>query len=166
MMAADHASESAALAYALDIHELLAIEDINQHTVADLGAITVIRLCRHFDSDFAENANRRQIVLRQMSEFSLVQLRFLDHLDKPDLCGIVSVFRRCLTLGDDARPCLDHGCGTYFTIRIEQLRHPDFFSNNSDNCHFLFSPSSCPRALLADGTVGFTSCHPEVSSFC
>ncbi len=59
MMTVHYARESAALADAEHVDKLFAVEDIDQHAVANLRrfAIAVSRRCRDFNSDFANDAS-------------------------------------------------------------------------------------------------------------
>src|SRR5438067_2517261 len=86
-------------------------------------------------------------------------------------------------LRDHAWPRLQHRRRTHFALRIEQLRHPDFFAQNSCYlCHFLLffqNPSlaiaigwvasylcSLPNALISTSTPAGRSSFISASTVC
>src|SRR5690349_2991101 len=61
-----------------------------------------------------------------------------------NLCGIVAIFIDRLALGHNAGAGLQHRDRVNVTLVIEQLRHADFFPQNSTDCHIrILNSASC-----------------------
>jgi hypothetical protein len=81
-----------------------------------------------------------------MAFHGLGQARFLHEFDQTDLRRIVAVAGLGLVLRDHARTRLQNGGRMHITLIVEELRHSDFFAQNSGYfCHF----NSSPRAVSA-----------------
>src|SRR5215469_8306697 len=152
MMSLDDAREPSALADAHDIHEALAVENIDEHTLADFQAV---RLCVfaglffYFQRNFTEELHRREIVLGKVPLHRLGEFLFFHELDQPDLGRFISVASGSFMLGSHARAGLQYGRRANLAPRIEQLRHADLFPENSCYlCHFLLH-SQLGESLLA-----------------
>src|SRR5437667_2190211 len=138
MMPLDYALKSFSLADADDVHEFLAIENIHQHAITrfyrSIGLRFVVDLNRHF----ADELHRRQIILRQVPAHGLRESRLLHEFNQANLRAVVSIFRLRLVLRDHTGASLQHRRRMHLAPRIEELCHPDFFSQNSCYlCHFL-----------------------------
>ena len=128
-MALDHAGESAALAGAGDIHELLIVENIHQNFVANFVAVFFGRCflpfgfsCASgsdFHCHFAQHTHGRQIVLAKMPFHGLGQARLLHKFHQADLRRLVTIFGGGLALGDDARAGLQHGDRAHVALIVE-----------------------------------------------
>src|SRR6185437_14836338 len=178
-MALHHTLEAFALAYADYVNEFLAMEDVDQHAVAGFYRAVPFRTFFHFDGNFAHKLNRRQIVLAQVTLHGLRQARLFHELDQADLRGIVAVFGLRFVLRDHTGASLQHGRRTHIALRIEELRHPDFLSQNSCYlCHFLLRPSlasaigwgasgSRPRSFVSSlkGLWSFCFAYPGLTSW-
>src|SRR5579871_5493589 len=141
MMPLHDTLKTSTLAGSDDIDKLFAFENLNQHAIADLHGSVAIAIA--FECDLAHEFHRRQIVLAQMSLGGLGQLRLLHQFDQADLRRLVTVFGRRLMLCNHARAGLQHRHGAHIALRVEQLRHADFFAQNSGDsrCHFLLRPA-------------------------
>ena len=131
------------------VHKLLAVENVDQHLVANLGAVLAVAV--DHDRHLAQEAHRRQVVLGEVSLHRLGQPRLLHELHQPDLGGIVAVLGDRLALGHDAGASLQHRDRVNITLVIEELRHADFLAENSVDCHFLSSTPLPVPELLAPG---------------
>src|ERR1700683_2610143 len=100
MMALHHTLKSLALADANDVDKALAIEDLDQHAVANFDRPLFFALNRSFHPErhFAHELHRRKIVLRQMSLRRLGEPRLFYKLDQSNLGRLVSVFGGRLVL--------------------------------------------------------------------
>src|SRR5437660_6008347 len=148
MMALDYALKAFALTHADDIYKSLAIENFYQHAISRLHCGVAVGL----DWDLADKFHRRNIVLRQVSAHGLSHPRLFYEFNQTDLSGIVSVFGLRLVLGDHAWPSLQHRRRTHIALRVEQLRHADFFPQNSCYfCHLLFYSFQHPSLARAIG---------------
>ena len=73
-----------------------------------------------------------------MTLHRLGQPRFLHELDQADLRGNVAVAGLGLVLRNHARTRLQNGGGMHVALVVEELRHADFFAQNSGYfCHFI-----------------------------
>src|SRR5579864_773018 len=134
MMALDHSLKSLAFADANYVYKLFTIEQLDQDTIAGLHRGIAISLNWHFAHEF----HRRQIVLAQVPTHRTRQPRLFHEFNQTNLSGIVSVFGLRFVLSDHAGARLQHGRRAHIALRIEELRHPDFLSQNSCYlCHFL-----------------------------
>src|SRR6185312_13472253 len=150
MMAPHDAGKTASLADTDHVNVAFAVENIHQHLVADLHRAVaacrravaafsrLFRRCRcsfrsAFHRDFAHKFHWRQVVLGEMTLHRLADVLALDELHQPDLRSFVSIFVRALELRDYARPRLQNRDRVDFTPVIEDLRHADFFTENSVN---------------------------------
>src|SRR5437868_2013 len=142
MMALDYARKTAPLAGSNHIHKFFALENINQHLVADLHAVrSGFSFCRgqvYFDVHFPQLLYGWQIVLAEVAGHGLIQARSFYELNQPDLRGLVAILIRSLALRDHTWASLQHRNRTHVALVIEQLRHPDFLANNSVDCHVLY----------------------------
>jgi hypothetical protein len=77
--------------------------------------------------------HRRRIRLGKVASQRLGYASRLDELDQPDLRGLVAIPGSGLQLRDHTRPSLQNGDRVYITLLIEDLRHADFFTQNSCN---------------------------------
>src|SRR5450432_3118834 len=156
MMALYDARKSASLADADDVHITLAVKNVDQNLVADLGRAVSVRIalagfrlfsslgscCRRtFECNFAHELYRRQVVLAEMSLHRLGNVLALHELNQADLCGLVSVFSGPLDLRDHAWTSLQHRYRMNIAFIVEDLRHADLLSYNSVN-HFSLLSSS------------------------
>src|SRR5215510_14095891 len=162
MMALDHALKTFAFTHANYVNKFFAVEHFYQYAVACFHR----RITINFDRDFLNELHWRQIVLRQVSAHRLRQPRLFHEFYEANLCGFIAVFSLGLCLRDHAWPRLQHGRRTHLTVRVEELRHADFFPQNSCYlCHFLLHPSlafaigwgacylcSFPKALISTST--------------
>src|SRR5713101_934344 len=90
-----------------------------------------------------------------MPALRLRQLRFLHELNQANLRRVVSIFGLRLVLRDHARPRLQHRRRMHVSLRIEELRHPDFFPQNPCYLrHFPLRPSLALSYWL--GSFGLT----------
>src|SRR5262249_55642619 len=85
-------------------------------------------------------------------------------LDEPELYGFVAVLLGGLHLRDDARPRLQHCRRMHTTVGAEQLRHPDFFSDQSSDHRYL--PCSLPNSLISTSTPAGKSSFISASTVC
>src|SRR5438067_5510993 len=149
MMPLDHARKAAPLAGPNHIHKFFALENINQHLVADLHAVrSGLSFCGgqvYFDVYLTQLLNWWQIVLAEMAGHGLIQARAFYELNQPDLRGLVAILIRSLALRDHAWPGLQHRDRTHVALVVEQLRHPDFLANNSVDCHVLYLATRASR---------------------
>src|SRR5579862_1910744 len=161
MMPLHYARETPAFADADDIHKALAVENVDQDTLADFQAVGLsafFGLFFDFERNFAEELHRWEIVFGKVALHRLGEFLFFHELDQSDLGRLISVASRGLVLRDHARTGLQHGRRADFALRIEQLRHADLFSENSCYlCHFLLH-SQLGESLLA----GYCSQLPAV----
>src|SRR5438309_2631400 len=154
MMTLYDAREPASLANAHDVDKAVAFENIHQHALADLDAVRLSTLCGSFfniDGDFTEELHRREIVLGKVTAHRLRESLFFDELHQSDLRRLVAVAGRSLVLRDHARTSLQHRRRTDLALRVKQLRHPDFFPQNSRYlCHFLLRSQRGSRLLAGE----------------
>src|SRR5262249_19250387 len=149
MVTTDNARETASLAGSDYVDETLSFKDIDEHAVTNLHGAVGLGLLFDLNRNLPEELHGRQIVLGKMSSHRLREAGIFHKLHKSKLRRLVSVARARFALSHYARTCLQHSCRTYFALRIEQLRHADFLSQNSSYlCHLLI-PSQRGRGPLA-----------------
>ena len=109
------------------------VEDVDQNAIASLDANRLFAVGRlgDLERDFLDHADGRNVRLGEVAGHGLVDLRGLDEVDVADLGGVVAVLRERLELGDHAGTSLQHGDRVNISLVIEDLRHADFFSENS-----------------------------------
>src|SRR5450432_3066307 len=154
MMPPHNAGEATSFADADYIDEFLAVKNINQNAVAglDVAVGSGLGFFVNLDWHFARKLDRRQVVLSEMPLHRLGKTRFLHEFNQANLRGRVAVFGLGLVLRDDARASLQNRRRMNVTLVIEELRHADFFSENSSYfCHFPFSPFIQRGCLLLAG---------------
>src|SRR5687767_193950 len=158
-MALDHALEAVALAGADDVDALALVEDRDQHLVAGLRRFGALR-----DAHLALHARRRHIGLLVVAGRRLGGAARRILLDEAQLHGFVTVDLRRLRLHHDARSRLQHGGGLERAVLEEQLRHPDFLTDDSSDHGYL--PCSLPKALISTSTPAGRSSFIKASTVC
>src|ERR1039458_546417 len=135
LVALHHARETTALAGRNHIHEFVAVENVHQNFVADLGAILIVGI----DDDWhlTQEAHRRKVVLGEVALHRLRQPRLLHELHQPDLSRVVAIFGYRLALRHKAGTGLQHVDRVDITLVIEELRHANLLAQNSTHCHLL-----------------------------
>ena len=88
-----------------------------------------------------------RLFLAKWPRIGLVSSRLLHELDQADLRRFVAVAGRSLVLSDHARAGLQHSRRANLALRIEQLRHADFLSENPCYLSISFSVPSVARYL-------------------
>src|SRR5581483_5623057 len=101
MMTLYDARESAALADADHVHKAFALENIDQHAIADFRRFVLVGFSSNFERHFAHKLHRRQVMLLEVTRLRFGQAVFLNELDKPDLRRIVAVLAGVLALRHD-----------------------------------------------------------------
>src|SRR5437762_13206955 len=106
MMALDYAGKTAPLAGPNHIHKFFALENINQHLVADFHAVrSGLSFCGgqvYFDVYLTQLLYWWQIILSEVAGHRLVQARAFYELNQPDLRDLVAILIRSLALRDHA----------------------------------------------------------------
>src|ERR1700747_538532 len=112
MMPLHHARKPTALTDADDIHKALAVENIDEHALANLQAVCLsafFGLFFYFERNFSEELHRWESVLGKVPLHRLGEFLFFPELDQSDLGRFVSVASHRLMLCDHARTGLQHG---------------------------------------------------------
>src|ERR1035438_4130941 len=150
MMALDHALKAVPFARSNHVDKALALEYIDQDTVARLDhALGRFSRGVNFDSNLPHKSHRRQVVLGKVSAHRLGQLLFFYKLDQANLRRLVAVARLGLVLRNHARSRLQHGRRPHIALRIEELRHADFLAETSCySCHFLLHSQHAPPFIV------------------
>src|SRR6516225_3894780 len=136
------ACEAATLADAGDVNQLAGLEVLDQHAVANLGFIL-----RFGDAHFLQNLDRSHVRLLEVACHRLVYALRLHEFDQAQLRSVVAVLFLGAALNYNARACLKHSATDEVAVFSEHLRHAQFDSDNSIDCHCLVS-------LLAACRVG------------
>src|ERR1700743_49863 len=148
MMPFYYAGKTAAFAHADHVNKLFTVENVHQNFCADFDSVAIAgrfaafrRLfsCSGFGAihhcDFAHELYRRQIMLAEVSLHGLGYILAFYKLNQANLRGFITVFIVALNLRNYAWSGLQNRDRVNFTVVIKDLRHADFFAQNSVN-HF------------------------------
>src|SRR6202043_2134074 len=96
MMPLYHTLKPLTLADADDVDKPLALENLDQHAVANFHRPIAVRSALHLEGNFAHELYRRKIVLRQVPLRRLGQPRLLHKFNQSDLGRLITISCRRL----------------------------------------------------------------------
>src|SRR5713226_1659499 len=132
--ALDAAGKAFALGHAADVDKFAGLKIFHQHAIADFGFVL-----RFLDAHFLQNLHGRHAGFLEVPGHGFVDALRLDEFHEPKLRGFVAVFVHRAALHDNTWPRLQHGAADQRAVVGEDLRHPQFDSDNSVDRHLLFS---------------------------
>src|SRR5690348_8177564 len=123
-----------ALAHAAHIDVFAYLKAIHQNAVARLSLVL-----RILQANLAEVPHRRDARLFEMARQRLVDPLRLNEFHEAQLDGIVAIFVHCAPLHHHAWARLQHRARHRRAIIGEDLRHAELDSENSIDCHRVYS---------------------------
>jgi hypothetical protein len=151
VVAADHAGEALTLGNADHVHVVLFLERVAEDFVARLQLVVAV------ERYLREVTHRRHAGAVEVPLAGAVRAAVGPRFDQADLDGDVAVLVRSLLLHDQAGSRLDHRDRHEGAVRREDLRHPDFSSENSSNGHGGYFPKALISTSTPTGSSSFIS---------